>query len=71
MSIKCWKVEGALHSPKGITSNSKVPYFVMNAVFSFEALSNSTCQNPLAKSSEENYCEPDNISSISSMCGSG
>jgi hypothetical protein len=31
--IMAWKVEGALHKPKGITRYSKWPLWVLKAVF--------------------------------------
>ena len=44
ISIRCWKVAGALHSPKGIALNSYKPEWVMKAVFSLATGSIVTCQ---------------------------
>src|SRR5215212_744637 len=55
VSIKRWKVAGALHNPNGITVNSYVPNLVIKVDFSWSLWSSSTCQNPLARSSEENH----------------
>ena len=69
--ISLWKVAGALHSPKGITRNSKSPCWVMKAVFSLELDSIWICQYQLLASSVENTLFPPSWSRRSSTLGIG
>ncbi|OUC41195.1 hypothetical protein D917_03569 [Trichinella nativa] len=54
-----------------MTLNWYKPYGVVKAVFSLSRVSISTCQYPLARSSVENHCAPDNASNVSSIQGRG
>lgn len=68
LSINRWKVEGALHKPNGIITNSE---WVAKAVFSIDSDANFTCQYPDLKSSVEKYRECDSMSMESSILESG
>ena len=46
VSIKCWKVAGALHRQKGMMRNPYRPDGVQNTVFSCDSGSIGTCQYP-------------------------
>src|SRR6266540_7426654 len=63
--ISRWKVAGALQRPKGILFYSNSPQGVMKAVTSLDFGSISTCQYPLAKSSEVNHPAPPKLANIS------
>ncbi len=63
--ISCWKVAGALQRPKGILFHSNSPQRVIKAVTSLDFDSISTCQYPLAKSSEVNHPAPPKLANIS------
>src|SRR6266540_5350661 len=63
--INRWKVAGTLQSLKGILFYSNSPQGVMKAVTSFDFSSISTCQYPLAKSSEVNHPAPPKLANIS------
>src|SRR6266540_5878313 len=69
--INRWKVAGALQRPKGILFHSNSPQGVMKAVISFDFGSISTCQYPLAKSSEVNHPAPLKLANISVCQGIG
>ena len=70
-SINLWKVAGVLHSPKGMTVNSKSPACVVNTVFSWDAGSIPTCQYPEARSRELKKRVPASRSRESSIRGRG
>ena len=70
-SIILSKVDGALHSPKGITVNWYSPPPTENAVFGLSFLLKGTCQYPLARSRVQNHSEPARVSKHSVMFGSG
>ena len=70
-SINLSKVAGALHSPKGMTTNCHNPLPVVKAVFSLSSSCNSTCQYSLLRSSVENQLEPANASKVVSIRGKG
>ena len=69
--INRWKVAEALQSPKGILFHSNSPQGVMKAVTSLDFGSISTCQYPLAKSSEVNHPAPPKLANISVCQGIG
>ena len=69
--IKRWKVAGALQRPKGILFHSNSPQGVIKAVTSLDFSSISTCQYPLAKSSEVNHPAPLKLANISVCRGIG
>src|SRR6266496_5993516 len=69
--IRRWKVAGALQRPKGILFHSNSPHGVMKAVTSLDFDSISTCQYPLAKSSEVNHPAPPKLANISVWCDIG
>src|SRR6266540_5588346 len=69
--ISRWKVAGALQRPNGILFHSNSPQGVMKAVTSFDFGSISTCQYPLAKSSEVNHPAPPKLANISDCQGIG
>ena len=70
-SINLSKVAGALQSPNGMTLNWKSPECVAKAVLHLASGDRDTCQYPLARSRVENHRLPANISSVSSIRGSG
>src|SRR6266542_655643 len=63
--INRWKVAGVLQSPKGILFHSNSPQGVIKTVTSLDFGSISTCQYPLAKSSEVNHPAPPKLANIS------
>ncbi len=69
--IKHWKVAGALQRPKGILFYSNSPQGVIKAITSLDFSSISTCQYPLAKSSEINYLASPKLANISVYRGIG
>ncbi|KRY48793.1 hypothetical protein T03_3373 [Trichinella britovi] len=52
-----------------MTLNWYKPYGQVKAVFIRSCVSISTCQYPLARSSVENHCAPDNAYNMSSIRG--
>src|SRR6266542_2086328 len=69
--INRWKVAGALQRPKGILFPSNSSQGVMKAVTSLDFGFISTCQYPLAKSSEVNHPAPPKLANISVCQGIG
>ena len=70
--INCWKVAGALHSPKGMQSHLKRPRLPMvNAVYCFEDSSILICQNLDFRSRHEKWPAPTKLSNASWILGSG
>src|SRR6266498_5095566 len=63
--IRHWKVAGTLQSLKGILFYSNSSHRVIKAVTSRNLGSISTCQYPLAKSSEVNHPAPPKLANIS------
>ena len=71
VSISRWKVEGALHKPNGMTTNSYKPEWVAKAVFSIDPGAIFTCQYPDLRSNVEKYRECESMSIESSILGRG
>src|SRR6266542_1872451 len=69
--IKRWKVAEALQRLKGILFHSNSPQRVIKAVTSLDFSFISTCQYPLAKSSEVNHPAPPKLANISVCRGIG
>src|SRR6266540_2744154 len=69
--IKRWKVAGVLQRPKGILFHLNSPQGVIKAVTSLDFGFISTCQYPLAKSSEVNHPAPPKLANISVCQGIG
>src|SRR6266540_5618121 len=69
--ISRWKVAGALQRSKSILFHSNSPQGVIKAVTSCDFGSISTCQYPLAKSSEVNHPAPPKLANISVCHGIG
>ena len=55
VSIKCWKVAGALHNLKGIFLNSNNPWWVRKVLYFWKVLLISTYQTPGARSNAVKY----------------
>ena len=53
LTMKAWKVAGALQRPKGITVHSKSPNGMTNATFSLSSGAKRMCQNPFSRSRKQ------------------